>query len=57
MIVSRYCKRLNFRGLKFSRIRPNLKILYYSRVLIFVNRRQFAKFAKNRSSRKFSRLQ
>ncbi|MDD9362190.1 MAG: hypothetical protein PV344_04610 [Anaplasma sp.] len=33
-----YCKRLNFRGLKFSRIGPKLNILNYSRVLIFANR-------------------
>ncbi|MDD9362920.1 MAG: hypothetical protein PV344_08360 [Anaplasma sp.] len=33
-----YCKRLNFRSLKFSRIGPKLKILNYSRVLIFGNR-------------------
>ncbi|MDD9361986.1 MAG: hypothetical protein PV344_03575 [Anaplasma sp.] len=33
-----YCKRLNFRGLKFSRIGPKLKICNYSRVLIFANR-------------------
>ncbi|MDD9363111.1 MAG: hypothetical protein PV344_09325 [Anaplasma sp.] len=31
-------KRLNFRGLKFSRIGPKLKVLNYSRVLIFANR-------------------
>ncbi|MDD9362371.1 MAG: hypothetical protein PV344_05560 [Anaplasma sp.] len=34
----KYCKRPNFRGLKFSRIGPKLKILNYSRVLIFANR-------------------
>ncbi|MDD9362047.1 MAG: hypothetical protein PV344_03880 [Anaplasma sp.] len=33
-----YCKRLNFRGLKVSRIEPELKIRNYSRVLIFANR-------------------
>ncbi|MDD9362133.1 MAG: hypothetical protein PV344_04325 [Anaplasma sp.] len=35
---SKYCKRLNFRGLKFLRIGPELKIRKYSRVLIFANR-------------------
>ncbi|MDD9362088.1 MAG: hypothetical protein PV344_04095 [Anaplasma sp.] len=35
---NRYCKRLNFRGLKFSRIRPKLKMWNYSRVLLFGNR-------------------
>ncbi|MDD9362160.1 MAG: hypothetical protein PV344_04460 [Anaplasma sp.] len=33
-----YCKRLNFRGLKFSRIGPELKIRNYSLVRIFANR-------------------
>ncbi|MDD9362660.1 MAG: hypothetical protein PV344_07040 [Anaplasma sp.] len=33
-----YCKQLNFRGLKFSRIGPKLKILNYLRVLNFANR-------------------
>ncbi|MDD9362456.1 MAG: hypothetical protein PV344_05995, partial [Anaplasma sp.] len=33
-----YCKQLNFYGLEFSRIGPKLKILNYSRVLVFVNR-------------------
>ncbi|MDD9362352.1 MAG: hypothetical protein PV344_05460 [Anaplasma sp.] len=35
---TKYCKPLNFRGLKFSRIRPKLKISNSSRVLIFANR-------------------
>ncbi|MDD9363071.1 MAG: hypothetical protein PV344_09125, partial [Anaplasma sp.] len=70
-----YCKRLNFRGLKFSRIGPKLKIAgpnfrelnvasvlltycpNFSRDLFFANQKRFAKFAKIRSSRKFSRLQ
>ncbi|MDD9362010.1 MAG: hypothetical protein PV344_03695 [Anaplasma sp.] len=38
VLPTRYCKRLNFRGLKFSRIRPKPKILNYSRALIFANR-------------------
>ncbi|MDD9362948.1 MAG: hypothetical protein PV344_08500 [Anaplasma sp.] len=33
-----YCKRLNFRGLKFLRMGPNLRIWNYSWVLIFANR-------------------
>ncbi|MDD9362532.1 MAG: hypothetical protein PV344_06390 [Anaplasma sp.] len=37
-MVCTYCKRLNFRKLKFSRIGPKLKILNYLRVLIFANR-------------------
>ncbi|MDD9362290.1 MAG: hypothetical protein PV344_05120 [Anaplasma sp.] len=32
------CKRLNFRGLKFSRIGPKLEIRNYSRVLILASR-------------------
>ncbi|MDD9362070.1 MAG: hypothetical protein PV344_03995 [Anaplasma sp.] len=36
-LKSASCKRLNFRGLKFSRIGPKLKIRNYSRVLIFAN--------------------